>query len=42
VVKEVQPNGDTQLYMPSEKLRFLTEKYSQVQKLKQAFKLDVK
>ncbi|MDR0296157.1 MAG: DNA polymerase III subunit gamma/tau [Prevotellaceae bacterium] len=42
VVEEVQPNGDTQLYMPSEKFRHLTEKYPQVQDLKQTFKLDVK
>ena len=42
VPEETPQDSETQLYMPSEKFRFLTEKYPQVQELKQTLKLDVK
>ncbi|MCL2097881.1 MAG: DNA polymerase III subunit gamma/tau [Bacteroidales bacterium] len=42
VEEELQPDSETQLYMPTEKLRFLVEKYPQVQELKKKLQLDVK
>ena len=42
VMEEVQQDSETQLYMPADKFRFLSEKYTQVQELKQRLKLDTK
>ncbi len=42
VSEELPDDTKSRLYMPDEKFRFLTEKYPQVQQLRQAINLDVK